>query len=100
MVAEIVTLVSRVLVTSRRFREFVALPSHTEPEAVEHAPDFVVNGTGVRYDAVVSVGGETFMVYGLDKAHKISGISTGNKCASGTGEFFLQQIRRLDAPTP
>ena len=96
VVADIVAPGSRVLVTGRRFREFVALPSLTEPEAVEHALSFVVNGTGARYDAVVSAGGETFMVYGLDKAHKISGISTGNKCASGTGEFFLQQIRRLD----
>ena len=96
VVAEIVTPGSRILVTGRRFLEFVALPSLTEPEAVEHALGFVVNGTGARYDAVVSAGGETFMVYGLDAAHKIAAISTGNKCASGTGEFFLQQIRRLD----
>ena len=77
-----------------------ALLSLTAPEAVEHALGFVVNSKGVCYDAVVSAGGETFMVYGLDKAHRISGISTGNKYASGTGELCLQQIRRLDAPTP
>jgi hypothetical protein len=28
------------------------------------------------------------MVYGLDAAHKIAAISTGNNCASGTGGFF------------
>jgi hypothetical protein len=77
-----------------------ALPSLTEPEAVEHALGFVVDGTGARFDAVVSTGGETFMVYGPDGAHRISAISSGNKCASGTGELSLQQIRRLDCPTP
>ncbi len=36
------------------------------------------------------------MVYILDKDGKISTVKTGNKCASGTGEFFLQQIRRMN----
>jgi predicted CoA-substrate-specific enzyme activase len=84
-----------VLVTGRKFRNFVNLPSITEPEAVEYALSFVTNG-GRKYDAVVSAGGETFMVYRLDHDQKISGISTGNKCASGTGEFFLQQIKRMN----
>ena len=100
VVADEVAPGSRVLVTGRRFREFVALPSLTEPEAVEHALGFVVDGTGARYDAGVSAGGETFMVYGLDNAHRSAAISTGNKCASGTGEFLLEQIRRRDARTP
>ncbi len=46
--------------------------------------------------AVVSAGGETFMVYALDRFGKIANVFTGNKCASGTGEFFLQQLRRMD----
>ncbi len=82
------------LVTGRKFKNFVKYPSITEPEAVELAIGQIANGD--KYDAIVSAGGETFMVYRLDKNHKVVGISTGNKCASGTGEFFLQQIRRMN----
>jgi predicted CoA-substrate-specific enzyme activase len=85
----------KVLVTGRKFRNFVRLPNITEPEAVEYALEYVSNGDK-QYDAVVSAGGETFMVYRLDHNHKVVGISTGNKCASGTGEFFLQQIKRMN----
>ncbi|MBN2531454.1 MAG: hypothetical protein JXB88_01110 [Spirochaetales bacterium] len=84
-----------VLVTGRKFREFVTLPSITESEAIEYALEFVA-GDKKNFDAVVSAGGETFMVYRLDHDRKIAGISTGNKCASGTGEFFLQQIKRMN----
>ncbi len=86
------------LVTGRKFRSFVALPSIPEPEAVEQALHYINNSneTPELFDAVVSAGGETFMVYLLDDKQQIVGISTGNKCASGTGEFFLQQIRRMD----
>ena len=84
-----------VAVTGRKFREMVDLPSITEPEATEIAYRFVNRGA-VEYDAIVSAGGETFMVYQMDRRGKISRVSSGNKCASGTGEFFLQQIRRMD----
>ena len=83
------------LVTGRKFRQYVRYPSITEPEAVEYALQKVV-ANGKKYDALVSAGGETFMVYRLDRNHRVSGVSTGNKCASGTGEFFLQQIRRMN----
>ena len=36
------------------------------------------------------------MVYVLNRFGQISNVLTGNKCASGTGEFFLQQLRRMD----
>lgn len=85
---------SPILVTGRKFRTFVELPSISEPEAVEYALQHISSRDG-RFDALVSAGGETFMVYILDENHRIVGISTGNKCASGTGEFFLQQIRRM-----
>jgi hypothetical protein len=39
---------------------------------------------------------KNFIVYQLDKKNKILKVTTGNKCASGTGEFFLQQIKRMD----
>ncbi|PIP09022.1 MAG: activase, partial [Syntrophobacteraceae bacterium CG23_combo_of_CG06-09_8_20_14_all_50_8] len=40
-------------------------------------------------------GGETFLVYVLGDDDRICGVKTGNKCASGTGEFFVQQLRRM-----
>ena len=36
------------------------------------------------------------MVYALNSSGSIANVITGNKCASGTGEFFLQQLRRMD----
>ena len=87
---------SPILVTGRKFRNFVKLPSVTEPQAVEYALSFIDEAKRDHFDALVSAGGETFMVYALNRDHQITGISTGNKCASGTGEFFLQQIRRMN----
>jgi activator of 2-hydroxyglutaryl-CoA dehydratase len=84
----------RVSVTGRRFRRFLNLSSIPEPEAVEHALAHL-NGRGENLEAVVSAGGETFLVYTLGKDGRISTVHTGNKCASGTGEFFLQQVKRL-----
>ena len=83
-----------IAVTGRRFRQFVNLSSLSEPEAVEYAFEYV-NKERKRFNAIVSAGGESFMVYVLDRNGKISTVHTGSKCASGTGEFFLQQIRRL-----
>jgi predicted CoA-substrate-specific enzyme activase len=85
----------RIAATGRKFRRFVSLTSIPEPEAVEHAYPFL-KPDGVDCPAVVSAGGETFMVYVLDRAGRIANVVTGNKCASGTGEFFLQQLRRMD----
>ncbi len=85
---------SRIAVTGRQFRQGINLSSLSEPEAVEKAL-FHVNGKREHYNAVVSAGGETFMVYVLGRDGRISTVHTGNKCASGTGEFFLQQITRL-----
>jgi len=85
----------RIAATGRKFRHFVNLSSVSEPEAVEHAYRFSQT-PGVSCPAVVSAGGETFMVYVLDGSAQIANVITGNKCASGTGEFFLQQLRRMN----
>ena len=85
----------RIVATGRRFRTFVNLSSIPEPEAVEYAYQFV-KPPDVSSPAVVSAGGETFMVYVLNRLGQISNVLTGNKCASGTGEFFLQQLRRMN----
>ena len=85
----------KIVATGRRFRKFVNISSISEPEAVEYAYQFV-KPQDVSCPAVVAAGGETFMVYVLDRFGQISNVLTGNKCASGTGEFFLQQLRRMN----
>ena len=85
----------RIAATGRKFRKFVNLSSIPEPEAVEHAYQYL-KPPDIDCPAVVSAGGETFMVYALDRSGRIANVMTGNKCASGTGEFFLQQLRRMN----
>ena len=85
----------RIAVTGRKFRKYVNLTAVSESEATEMAFRFS-KPAGVDCPAVVSAGGETFMVYVVNPAGRITNVLTGNKCASGTGEFFLQQLRRMD----
>lgn len=85
----------RIAATGRKFRKFVNLSSIPEPEAVELAYEFV-KPENISCPAIVSAGGETFMVYVLNRLGQISNVVTGNKCASGTGEFLLQQLRRMN----
>ena len=47
-----------------------------------------------RFDAAVSLGGESFLVYLLTDG-RITNVLTHNKCAAGSGEFFVQQIGRM-----
>jgi predicted CoA-substrate-specific enzyme activase len=84
-----------VTITGRRFKDQINLPSITEPEATEHAIKFI-NKDNKKYDALVSLGGENFIVYVLNEKGHLLDVQTGSKCASGTGEFFLQQIGRMD----
>ena len=81
-----------IVVTGRKFRSLLNLTSIPEPEAVELSAEYLNLDT----DIIISAGGENFIIYLLDKNRKISKCLTGNKCASGTGEFFLQQIKRMD----
>ncbi len=48
------------------------------------------------YNAVVSMGGEDLVVYAIGENGRIVNSYSGNKCASGTGEFFKQQLKRMD----
>jgi activator of 2-hydroxyglutaryl-CoA dehydratase len=84
----------RIAVTGRSFRNCIALSSVSEPEAVECALAGVY-GAGGMPDAVISAGGETQIVYTVHRGGGIGRALSGNKCASGTGEFFLQQISRM-----
>lgn len=86
--------IDRVAVTGRGFRTAVRLSSIAEPEAVEYALREARGERGYP-DLVVSLGGETQMVYRISPSGGISSVHSGNKCASGTGEFFVQQARRM-----
>jgi predicted CoA-substrate-specific enzyme activase len=89
------------VLTGRKFRGIVNAASITEAEAIEQALALMrVRGAeGVGANVLVSLGAESFIAYMLTADGHISSIETGNKCASGTGEFFKQQIRRMDIST-
>ncbi len=86
----------RVAATGRKFRHYLNLPTLSEPEAVELAYA-QVKPPECNCPGIIAAGGETFMVYKLDKSGQITNVFTGNKCAAGTGEFFIQQLGRLGA---
>lgn len=84
----------RIAVTGRKQRSRLGYHSISEGEAVESAYHYLRDKYS-GYDTIVSAGGETFIAYKLDGHGKIRDVFTGNKCASGTGEFFLQQLKRM-----
>jgi predicted CoA-substrate-specific enzyme activase len=47
-----------------------------------------------EFDAVASLGGESFLVYTLIEGRVVNVLSH-NKCAAGSGEFFVQLIGRM-----
>ncbi len=83
---------NHIAVTGRKFRNLLNLSGIPEPEAVEIAYDFL----NYSADIIISIGGENFIVYEITNDGHITKPYTGNKCASGTGEFFLQQIKRMN----
>lgn len=86
----------RVVVTGRKLRNLVNATGIPEPEALEAAYWWWSQTTGEKAGTLVSAGGETLMVYKLDEKGRVIEVRSGNKCASGTGEFFLQQLKRMD----
>jgi predicted CoA-substrate-specific enzyme activase len=82
----------KALVTGTEGRNRIALPGVIAPKALEAA----LGSLGLEARAVVSMGGEDLVVHALDGRGRISGTYSGNKCASGTGEFFRQQLGRMD----
>ncbi len=82
----------RGLVTGTEGRHRIALPEVIAAVTVEAALDAL----GLAPRAVVSMGGEDLVVYVLSSQGRIVNTYSGNKCASGTGEFFRQQLGRMD----
>ncbi|MCL1792444.1 MAG: acyl-CoA dehydratase activase [Oscillospiraceae bacterium] len=78
------------LVTGNEGRFMFDISGTPEPLCVEAA----LLASAIEADAVVSMGGEDLIVYVLEKGKIVNSFS-GNKCASGTGEFFKQQLARM-----
>ncbi|HEY3354569.1 MAG TPA: acyl-CoA dehydratase activase [Polyangia bacterium] len=80
------------LATGQEGRRQFRLRSVIAPVALERA----LAALGASAGAVVSVGGEDLVVYTVDAQGRIVNTCAGNKCASGTGEYFAQQLKRMD----
>ena len=83
-----------VVVTGRKFKNLINASSVPEPKCIENALRYTGH-TGKKL-AIASLGAENFMVYSVNEKGGLENVMTGNKCASGTGEFFLQQISRMN----
>jgi predicted CoA-substrate-specific enzyme activase len=83
------------LVTGNEGRFMFAAAGTLEPLCVEAALK-ALKLQGPPPAAIVSMGGEDLIVYSLDEGGKIINNFSGNKCASGTGEFLKQQLARMD----
>jgi len=64
-----------------------ALGNITEVAAIQRA----MREIGGEFDAIASLGGESFLVYILANGRIVS-VFSHNKCAAGSSEFFVQQI--------
>jgi predicted CoA-substrate-specific enzyme activase len=70
-----------------------ALGHITEVAAIQRA----MTEVGGDFDAVASLGGESFLTYFLSNG-RITNVLSHNKCAAGSGEFLVQQIGRMGIP--
>ncbi len=80
------------LATGTEGRHLLNVHSVIEPLCVEEALRHIRH----RVSAVVSLGGEDLVVYTINENSSIIANYSGSKCASGTGEFFKQQLARMD----
>ncbi|MCF6335780.1 MAG: acyl-CoA dehydratase activase-related protein, partial [Spirochaetales bacterium] len=82
----------KALVTGTEGRFLFNINNVIEPLCIEAA----LNRIDEKVDAVVTMGGEDLIVYTIDSNNRIVNNFSGSKCASGTGEFFKQQLGRMD----
>ncbi|MBZ4661482.1 MAG: CoA-substrate-specific enzyme activase [Thermotoga sp.] len=87
-----------VVLTGRKTREVIDLPQISEAEATEVAYRHLMEKYG-RVEAIVSAGGENTILYRVSEKGIITGIYTGSKCASGTGEFSCNNFREWGSPS-
>ena len=80
------------MVTGTEGRRRIELPEVIAAVAIERA----LEALKLQPRAVVSMGGEDLVVYVLNSRGRIVNTYSGNKCASGTGEFLRQQLGRMN----
>ncbi len=80
------------LVTGTEGRFLFNISNVIEPLCIEAA----LNQINENVDAVVTMGGEDLIVYTINSEDTIENNFSGSKCASGTGEFFKQQLGRMN----
>ncbi len=83
---------TRAIATGTEGRHLLNMHAVLESVCIEEA----LKTLDFDVDAVVSLGGENFVTYTIDRDRRIVTSFSGNKCASGTGEFFKQQLGRMD----
>ncbi|MFW9969358.1 MAG: acyl-CoA dehydratase activase [Candidatus Odinarchaeota archaeon] len=81
---------SKIVITGQATSYFLNLPYVSEVECLEKALAFY----NLKPDILLSLGGETFSVYPM-KNGIIKNIISTSKCAAGTGEFIVQQLKRM-----
>ncbi|KAJ3435122.1 activator of 2-hydroxyacyl-coa-hydratase-related [Anaeramoeba flamelloides] len=96
------------LVTGRQGRKMVDIPGVTEAVAIEEGLKDLMHDKEKlarlsenkieKFKGIVSLGGESYIVYKIGGKNNDRIIDTfaGSKCASGTGQFFSQQLGRMD----
>src|ERR1035438_7863914 len=79
------------IVTASQAVSFLSLPFLPESICIEAA----LSHSGTRPDLVLSLGGESFVVYCMADGGVRRMISS-NRCAAGSGEFLVQQFGRMN----
>jgi predicted CoA-substrate-specific enzyme activase len=79
------------IVTAPQAVSFLSLPFLPESICIEAA----LSHSGTRPDLVLSLGGESFVVYCMADGGVRRMISS-NRCAAGSGEFLVQQFGRMN----
>lgn len=82
-----------IAVTGAAAKMLLDFPYFPETECLEKA----LSHKQMAPDMLVSLGGESFSVYPM-KDGLIRNIISSSKCAAGTGEFIVQQLKRMDFP--
>ena len=79
------------VVTGSQAISFLALPYLPESICIEAA----LRQLGTCPDLVVSLGGETFVVYSVANG-AVRRMTASSRCAAGSGEFLVQQFGRMN----
>ena len=83
------------IVTAPQSVSFLSLPFLPESICIEAALGHI----GSRPDLVLSLGGESFVVYCMADGG-VRRMLSSNRCAAGSGEFLVQQFGRMNLDLP